>query len=226
MNTLTQGTPSARRDGPGAGAVAEQYQALVHWLQSGGNASATEPKTIGVTSCERRAGVSTVAANLAVAAARTCDRPVLLLDLSSTRPALAKRLEMAGDLGLRAALAGDSHPSECVKASPIANLSLLAVNEACAPRTLSMDGGRLHQLLRSLERDFGFIVVDLPPAESGLCFAAVGALSGVLLVMEAERTLCDAAYRAKQRLIHANAVLLGVILNEHSHRSHWLDARF
>jgi Mrp family chromosome partitioning ATPase len=165
-----------------------------------------------------------VAANLAMAAAHTCDRPVLLLDLSTTRPALAKRLDLSGDLGLRAALAADSQPSACVKQSPIANLSLLAVNDACDPQVLSMDGGQIHQLLRSLENDFGFIVVDLPPAESGLCFAAVGALSGVLLVMEAERTHSDAAYRAKQRLIHGNAALLGVILNEHSHRSHWLDS--
>jgi len=179
-----------------------------------------------VTSCAKGAGASTVAANLAMAAAQTCDRRVLLLDLSSTRPALAKWLDMSGDLGLYDALAGDSHPSECAKASPITNLSLLAVNEANTPRSLKMDGGRVHQLLRSLEHDFGFIVVDLPPAQSGLCFAAAGALSGVLLVMETERTNCDAAYHAKQRLIHANAALLGVILNEHSHRSNWLDSKF
>lgn len=222
MITLTQATPSTWRDGDGT--VAEQYHALVHWVLSSGNPSAPESKSIGVTSCSPGAGVSTVAANLAMAAANACDRPVLLLDLSLTRPALARQLQMMGDLGLRAALADESNPSECAKASPVPNLSLLAAHEACTPQSLKLDGGRVHQLLRSLEHNFGFIIVDLPPAESGLCFAAVSALSGVLLVVEAERTQFDAAYRAKQRLTHANATLLGVILNERSHRSNWLDA--
>jgi Mrp family chromosome partitioning ATPase len=185
---------------------------------------ATEAKTIGVTSCAPRAGVSTVAANLALAAAQAIVRPVLLLDLSSTRPVLAERLNVSGDLGLRAALAGDVRPGECVKASPTANLFLLGANEAGAPQQLSLDGGRIYQLLQALEPDFRFIVVDLPPADSALCFAVAGALSGVLLVMEAQRTRYEAAVRAKQRLRYANASMLGVILNEQSDGlPSWLD---
>jgi Mrp family chromosome partitioning ATPase len=51
-------------------------------------------------------------------------------------------------------------------------------------------------------------------------------LDGMLLVMESERTNPEAALRAKQRLIHANARFLGVILNKHrQHLPSWLDAR-
>jgi Mrp family chromosome partitioning ATPase len=91
---------------------------------------------------------------------------------------------------------------------------------------LGIDCGRLNELLASLSREFGFIVVDLPQAESSVCFAAAGLLNGVLLVMEAERTHHAAASRAKARLLHANAAVLGVIFNKHrQHLPNWLSSR-
>lgn len=223
MITLTQDAAPASTTRSASGSVAEQYLALVQALRPAGSRADTAA-TVGVTGCARQAGVSTVAANLAAAAARAGER-TLLIDLSSARPALASRLAMSGDLGLREALAG-APPAECVKASPIPNLSLLAVNSADDSRVLCVDADRVHQLLRSLERDFGFIIVDLPAADSGVCAATAGMLDGVLLVMESERTNPEAAMRAKQRLIQANAKLLGAILNKHRrHIPAWLDAR-
>ena len=80
--------------------------------------------------------------------------------------------------------------------------------------------------MRSLENDFGFIVADLPTVESSLCFVSAGLLSGVLLVMEAERTRSDIAARANQRLVDARANVLGIVLNKHpQHLPNWLEAR-
>ncbi len=135
---------------------------------------------------------------------------------------------MFGDLGLAAALSGEQRPSACAKTSPLANLSLLALtlDDEVAYQALTRDGSRVYELLRSLEGDFGFIVVDLPPTDSGLCFSTAGTLNGVLLVMEAQRTHSAEAARAKQRLIHANAAVLGVILNKQAQElPGWLDAR-
>lgn len=227
MITLTRDAASAPiTRHTGAGVVAEQYYSLAHLLQPAGDQSSAVGKLVGITSCAPGAGVSTVAANLAIAAAESGDRPVLLLDLSSTRPSLADRFAMFDDLGLRDALAPGAHPSQCVKPSPIDNLSLLAVNDPGDARELSIDGSRVNALLRSLEHDFGFIVVDLPTTNSGLCVATAGMFDGILLVMEAERTNSEAALRAKQRLIHANARFLGIILNKHRrHIPAWLDTR-
>jgi Mrp family chromosome partitioning ATPase len=166
-----------------------------------------------------------VAANLAIAAARTGEQ-TLLLDLSSTGPALAKRLVMSGDLGLRDALSRESRPIECVKSSPVLNLSLLAVNDGDGSQVLSVDGNRVYGLIQSLEQHFDFIVVDLPATDTGLCIATVGTLDGVLIVLESEVTHSEAAHRATQRLIDANAKLLGIILNKHHrHVPAWLDRR-
>lgn len=230
MITLTKDlvATTTQRGGTG-GAVAEQYYALANWLRPSGDGAAlgrlaSEPKAIGVTSCATGAGVSTVAANLAIAAARTGNQPVLLVDVSGGHSQIAAQFSITGHLGLEAALAGDVPAADCVKATPIENLSLLAQSERS--HLSSFDGNRIIDLLRQLERDFSFLVIDLPPTDSGLCFSTAGTLNGVLLVMDGQRTHSLAAARAKQRLIHANAAVLGVILNNHAHDlPRWLDAR-
>lgn len=225
MITLTRESLSARQ-AAGDTVSAEQYDALVQWVRSLDDTADVEATTIGVTSCTHGAGVSTVAASLAVAAAQNCDRPVLLVDLSSTRPLLAAQLAVSDDLGLRKALASDEPPSQFVAASAVPNLSLLAVQEPGTSQTPTNDGRKLSELLRGLKRDFGFIVVDLPPSDSCLCFALSGVVGGVLLVVEAERTAGDAAARAVQRLALANATVLGVILNKYSRDlPSWLRTR-
>jgi Mrp family chromosome partitioning ATPase len=157
--------------------------------------------------------VSTVSADLAIAAAQSGDRPVLLLDASGKRPLLATRTGMKGDLSLPDSLAPESRLSACARPSPISNLSLLAMNETGA--LLGSDACGVSEVLKDLKRDFGFIVVDLPHVESGLCFALAGMLDGVLLVVESHRTAEEAAARARQRLLHANANVLGAILNKY-----------
>ncbi len=229
MLTLTQAqrATSPRRGGIG-GAVAEQYYALAHWLRptDGRDGNSTDAKSVGVTSCHPGAGVSTVAANLAVAAAQTGSTPVLLVDLSGKPARLAEQLSLDGDLGLLRALSGTATPCECVRTTTIPNLSLLALNHEPAASLSSFDGNRIVEVLYELERDFALVVVDLPPTDSGLCFSLAGVLNGVLLVMDGQSTQSHLATRAKHRLHHANAALLGVILNNHTRDlPHWLDAR-
>ncbi len=226
MITLTPDAAARSADGCDlVGRVAEHYYSLAHWLRSRNGSG--ESTLVGVTSCTHGSGVSTVAANLAVAAAYRSDRPVLLVDLTGKRPQLAARLSISGELGLERALAANADPSECVRATPIANLSMLAESDGRAFESMCLDSTQQTVMLRALERDFGLIIVDLPPTDSGLCFATAGTLSGVLLVIEAKRTQSEAALRAKQRLIHANAAVLGIILNKHSRDlPAWLDARF
>jgi protein-tyrosine kinase len=197
-----------------SGPAREKYYALAHWLRSGGNNSgAIARKSLGITSCDRGAGVTTVAMNLAAAAAHSSERPVLLLDLSAvelTRPAL----DRSSDSRPREIPALPSELSEHVETSSISNLSILRVDRALA-LALGRERG-VENLLRSLENDFDFVVIDLPTAESSVCFACAGLLHGVLLVVEAERTDCEAATRAKQLLDQARANTVGVILNKHS----------
>lgn len=227
MITLPSGSAgvAAPRNGFGP-LIDDQYYALVHWIRSVGDPSGQAPRTIGLSSCASGAGVSTVASNLAIAAARSSDRGVLLLDLSATRPGGSNRLGRVADMSLREAMTDTAQVSRCARVSSIANLSLLTVDSADEPQSLNVDSCKVNEFVRALEDDFGFIVVDLPPVDSSLCFVTVGSLSGVLLVMEAERTRSETAARAKQRLIDARASILGVILNKHlQHLPSWLERR-
>lgn len=225
MSIVTkESTPGLKTRSDGEPSVVEEYYALVNWLRQVGMPHG--PKTVGLTSCAAQAGVSTVALNLAVAAAEICTEPVLLLDLSTTRAAAAARFSISGDLGLRDALSGRIPPCDCIKPSEVPNLSLLAANESDSAAALNVDFRRVNDILRALEREFQFIVVDLPTTDSSLCFVTVGLLSSVLLVMEAECTSVDVAARAKQRLMHGHANVAGVILNKNRQRiPAWLDSR-
>jgi Mrp family chromosome partitioning ATPase len=195
-------------------------------MRSVGEISGVVPKSIGISSCSSGSGVSTVAANLAAAAAHVSDDPVLLFDLSCGRRGRTLQHEAAVSLGAYGNLEHDLHPCECVKASYVPNLSLLAAHSDDEPQWLGKDAGRISDVLQALEKEFSLIVVDLPPVESSVCFVTAGLLSGVLLVMEAERTSSHTASRAKQRLIDARASVLGVILNKNpQHLPNWLASR-
>ncbi|MGD9722714.1 MAG: hypothetical protein AB7O59_15380 [Pirellulales bacterium] len=204
--------------------VAEDYYSLFHWLRSVGGPSESAPMSVGITSCAPRAGVSTVAANLAIAAAQVSDQPVLLLDLGSPRQAMTTRLSAAGD-GFRV-VSDPAQISASIRPSRFENLSVLDASTAGSLRGWNLDCNKATELLRAVENDFGFIVVDLPPVDSSQCFVTAGALHGVLLVMEAERTRSDIAVRAKQRLADSRANILGIILNNHpQHLPQWLETR-
>jgi Mrp family chromosome partitioning ATPase len=217
--TSDTATKSAARNAL-LGQVSEDYFSLVHWLRSFDDFSNVKHKSIGVTSCTRGAGVSTVALNLAKAASQISDQAVLLLDLSETGTGRS-RLNRETDV-----LAEVARASDFVRTTSIPNLNTLTVSSLDDVQALSVDSGRINDLLEALKNEFGFIVVDLPAVESSLCFVTAGLLSGVLVVMEAERTRFEIANRAKQRLLDARANLLGVILNKHpQHLPNWLEAR-
>jgi Mrp family chromosome partitioning ATPase len=226
MGTLAAELPTISGSPSITGApVSDDYHSLVHWLRAVGDVSGVSAKAIGVASCSPGAGATTVAINLALAGAQAGEN-VLLVDLSSTRPAIAARLSLSGELGLRDAVADVTHATEYVTATPIDKLSVLAANLPGEPQSIHLDAASINGLMRAVENEYSLIVVDLPTVDSSLCFVASGLLNGVLLVMEAERTRMDVAARAKQRLIDARASVLGVILNKSTqHLPSWLEAR-
>jgi Mrp family chromosome partitioning ATPase len=182
-----------------------------------------------VTSCLPGSGVSTVARNLAWAAAQIEDAPVLLLDLSRAGAVGAAPSEGSLRHGCtefvgQTELVGQWE--QRIAPSKIDNLSLLTMRHADDTETVAVGRDGINDLIRSFENDFGFIVVDLPTADSHLCLASAGLLHGILLVMASEHTPSNLAAKATERLAHAQGNILGAILNQHSeHLPRWLDNR-
>lgn len=167
---------------------------------------------LGVTSCQREEGVSTVALNLAVAAARNSSGRVLLVDANLSHPALAARFGLPAGQGLTELLAGEAQPSQVLRATPIDSLWLLAPGQR---QDLREDRPELAACLRLLREQFWLTILDLPIADDlSPCVAVARQLDGVLLVVEAERTHRDLVRRAKARLERNQTRLLGVVFNK------------
>ncbi len=67
--------------------VRRYHEAILHRLDWPGNGSSDKLRTLGVTSCSRGEGVSTLAAGLAATAAVLGDARVLLIDANFAAPA-------------------------------------------------------------------------------------------------------------------------------------------
>jgi protein-tyrosine kinase len=206
--------------------LSAHYRALVHRIQAANMAvPASQPmETIGVTSCARGAGVSTVAFNVAVAAARVDIGPVLLVDTDITKQANRRLIPVTPTLGLADALAGAVGPMDCVVNTPIENLSIVAGRGKAKHDELIFDPFKAAEMLNEYKCLFKLLIVDIP-APTGLngSIYLAGKLDGVVLVIESELSDGRIALRTKQQLIDANANLLGVVLNkQREHVPSWL----
>jgi capsular exopolysaccharide synthesis family protein len=181
-------------------------------LFRGGGASCTA-QAIGLTSCLRGEGVSTVAAQLAVAAA-SAGRPVLLVDVNLESPGLHRLFQLECSPGLADALREDAQLDALIQPSGLVNLSVLTAGKMEASLTRSCATGTLTALVRVLKHDFPLVLFDLPALETGsVAIQCAGLLDGLLLVVEAERVRSEIVQREKEFLTQAGVPLVGAVLN-------------
>src|SRR6476620_5433790 len=104
--------------------LSAHYRALVQRIQAENIAAPSNEsiETIGITSCAPGAGVSTVAFNIAVAAARAFMGPVLCVDADITKQPNRHLMPHSPTLGLADVLADAADQTDCVVSTPIDNL--------------------------------------------------------------------------------------------------------
>lgn len=213
------------RAAQGADDVREYYRTILRQLDWPGSArDGRLSQTLGVTSCYEGEGVSTVAAELALAAACGGDRRVLLVDGNLTRPSLAERFGAAPGPGLAEVTWEHQEVQPVIQATKAPNLSLLPAGDSVGTAQRAYDSARLAPVIESLRQAFDLIVFDLPPAsQAGSAIALARLVDGVLLVVESERVRWEVAQRTKQLLLGAEARLVGVVLNKRRHHvPEWL----
>lgn len=170
-----------------------------------------KPYILGMTSCKQGAGVSTIAAGLALALARHGDHRILLIEANadSDVPALfgvnpgAGLVEMATD--------GDGNTA-------VAQHSLYLVPSG-DPETRQAPTSRAHRyaalIQHAREGKASFVIVDMPPVtETSLTLRISRLLDGVVLVVAAEEVNRHVADHARELLLQSNAPLIGSILNK------------
>ncbi len=197
----------------------ENYEALVEHLLG----SEAPPRLIGVTSCHRNEGVSTVAANIAKTLARKGNARILLVEANLNQPTAHQVFEVGHTPAL----------TDVVLEGP----GNFTSNNACSMNLdvipSGLGGVSLYQLTDSREfadlltiwrNEYSSVIFDLPPlfsTNSTLRLASL--LESVFLVVAAEEVNWEVVQRAKAKLLQAKVNVLGVVLNKRCfHIPDWL----
>lgn len=149
------------------------------------------PRAIGISSCYRSEGVTTVAANLAVSLAAESIKGVVL--------GFAR---VAGHENAEKRYIVDTHP--------------VGSRDRLHPKAQrSFDLQELDQFVRVLKQHYQFVILDLPPFwEVAAAARIAGLMDMVVWVVEAERVRWEIAQRCKTLLEQAKANIVGVVLNK------------
>lgn len=161
-----------------------------------------KPKLIGVTSCGKGAGVTSIAAGLASALSETGEGNVLLVDMNVEGGAAQHFHKGNANCGLDSALETGTreqalvHENLYVAAEPMRNDQL--------PQVLPKRFANLVSRIKS--SDYDYIIFDMPPvAETTMTFRLTRLMDMTLLVIEAEKTNQEVVKRVASLLAESKA---------------------
>ncbi len=172
------------------------------------------PKLVGVTSCNKGAGVSTVAAGLAASLSETGDGNVLLVDMRGQDGGARQFYKGKPALGIDAALGTDTKAGARVHEHLYAASE--GVHEGEIPAALSKRFATLMPKLKA--SDYDYIVFDMPPvSQTSMTARLSGLMDMVLLVIESEKSNRDSVKRATALLKESKAHVSTVLNKVHTY---------
>ena len=188
------------------------------------NSFSKSPALIGIISCYRGEGVSTIASNLATAFAQNSDINVLLVDTNYVNPSVHKNFGINLSPGLGEILFDGQDIKAAIHATMLKNFFILTAGEFYKNSGINFESKEFSDLLVSLRNNYSYVIFDSPAIDAASSTARFASLlDGVVLVTEAERVRWEVAQRVKDQFIKANANILGVVLNKQQfHIPKWL----
>lgn len=171
-----------------------------------------KPKLIGVTSCGRGAGVTTLATTLAASLSETGEGSVLYVDVNQhSRPSAHPFRLGKPVVGISNALAAESKETALVSD----NLYMVSLQEPNS-RKIGVLPKKLASLVPEIKASsYDYIIFDLPPVSQTSSTARVaGLLDMTVVVLESEKTHQSLAKQAVELLAESNTKMVGV-LNKH-----------
>lgn len=170
-------------------------------------------KTVMVVSGLPRSGSSSVISNLAVNAAAT-DMRVLIVDLNLRRPSLHTLFEVGETPGVADILLGSATVSECIKPSRIKNVSVLPCGRRDIPVFERFTTPAMAQLFTDMRGNYDLVLVDATPGVvSGDAEAIAPHCDACILVARAYNEKRGLVARLRNRLGEATE-FLGVVVND------------
>jgi capsular exopolysaccharide synthesis family protein len=139
---------------------------------------------------------------------------VLVVDADMRRSACHTVLGLPNDEGLAEVLSGQRQPAEVIRSTVSEHLFVMT-SGSLPPNPAELAGSqRMRDILASLQEHYEYILIDSPPvmlASDAVLLSSM--VDGVVLVANAQQTPKHVVREAQMRLSHAQAKLLGVVLN-------------
>jgi polysaccharide biosynthesis transport protein len=179
-------------------------------------------RSIVVTSPHPQEGKSTVTASLALTMAHA-GQSVILVDADLRRPMQHHIFDLPNTTGLTTALADDVAYRDdmlTLQRTKIPNLQVLTTGPLPPDPTVALNSRQMIELEEMLKKRADVVLIDTPPALM-VADAAIVAnrADGAMLVVESGKTRRESATSAVERLLQADAKLLGVVLNKMPQRA-------
>jgi capsular exopolysaccharide synthesis family protein len=171
-------------------------------------------KVIQVSSAEPGDGKSTSAANLAIAAAQSGKR-VLLVDADLRRPTQHELFHIPQEIGLSDVLLNEIDWRNAIRETPVEGLSLLSAGLCPENPAELLSVRELGKFLGEARGEFDLIMIDSPPvlAVSDPCIIAPET-DGMLLVVRMFKSRRPAMARLQETLAAHGVHLFGVMAND------------
>ena len=197
---------------------AEAYRQMVAMLEPFWAEEGHAAKAPVVTSAAPVEGKTTTAVNLAVSAAES-GRKVILVDGDLWRPDVHRWFGLSNDVELTNMLAEPSMPLESVlQTTELENLHVVTSGPRPLAQSQLLEKGVAEEVLARLKEEAEIVIIDSPPmlARSD-AFRLASIADGVIVVADANRTRTSALRRTlqyvEQARAHAGSRFLGVVLN-------------
>ncbi len=160
---------------------------------------------------------TTVAANLATAAARA-GRRTLLVGADLRRPSLHDRFGIKNDAGLSDVLSGQASLASSIKIlESVPNLQILTAGTQVADPARLLQGEAFGRLVASARSEFDLVVFEAPPVLQVADAVDLARLcEGAVLVIEPDRATRSGVADSVEQLRRVGADVLGTVVAETS----------
>ena len=190
--------------------ISEQYRTIRTNLQF---SSDTEIRSIVVTSSGPGEGKSTTIANLAVVFAQQ-GKKTLLIDGDMRKPTIHYTFNAENLRGLTNVLTKKDTFSNCIQKTDVELLDIVTTGPIPPNPAELLSSQTMDNLLEIACKEYDIVLIDTPPLLA-VTDAQVLAnkCDGTILVIKSGATQVDAAIKAKELLMSANAKIIGTVLN-------------
>ncbi len=173
-------------------------------------------KVLVFTSASVADGKTTATTNLAIAAAETGKR-VLVVDADLRRPRIHEVFDLDNTRGLSDVLLEklpDDRLPDCIQSTAIPGLDVLTSGSATDSAPHLLYSANLSQLFRGAQKHYDLVLIDTPPMLQMPDARLVGSLAdAVVLIVRAAQSDRAMLIAAQQRFLEDRTPLLGAILN-------------